>query len=144
LTNEGYRSDHGGWGFLYLNLLKALGSVYELTISSSPVNFTVAVVSTPENGASFSVGSIIPVEWVTLGGPQDLTWQLNVDGVEVWTGYSLETSIDTSSLDPGSHSITLIAVGATTPFPLEDWSQLVEPQWDAPVPVQFIVNFNLV
>ncbi len=130
LRAPGYRGD-GGWGYYYLNLTQALMAVYRGDTDS-----TLLAVSSPLAGAKVA-GEMLQVAWTTLknapGAPQRFT--VLVDGQAVLTGVEAhEAQVSLAGLQPGAHTLTIIAEGATTRYPLSS-TELDIPNAALPVSV---------
>jgi len=102
----------GGWGFYYMNLTKAILSLYqEVTLDITVLALSApypAVIKTPD----------LPLDWKTLGNnPKSYT--LQVDGhvvADKLKGNSYTLSL--AAIPPGKHRITLLARGVHTYFDL--------------------------
>jgi hypothetical protein len=122
-TAPGYRSDSGGWGYYYLNLTRALMDLYR----DPNFDSTLLAVSHPLPGATLGEESV-EVCWSTLGvEPQSVTVLLDrqVAAAEV-KGTSAVISL--AGLAAGPHTLTVIAEGAATRYPLslEKWDEPLE------------------
>lgn len=133
LTAPGYRGD-GGWGFTYLNLTRALVDVYRHGFDGS----TLLAVSEPLAHTE-GAGEVLPVAWSVLG-PQPESFTLLVDDDVVAKDLKgSRAELPLTGLAPGAHTLTVIAEGAVTRYPLS-YTSLDEPLQE-PVPVRVDVPF---
>ena len=104
---------HGGWGYYYLNLTKALISLYR---GETP-GITVMALSGP-SGPAIVKEDKLPLSWKTVGAtPADYT--LKLDGTAVASGIHGESyTLDLSTTAAGKHRVELVADGAYTYFDL--------------------------
>jgi hypothetical protein len=113
MTGCAYRGC-GGWGYYYMNLTKALISLYR---GETP-DATVMALSAPFQPTAIK-GDHVPLRWSVLGkNPNGYT--VSVDGQPVahglgGSGYNL----DCAKLAKGKHRITLLAEGAKTYYDLD-------------------------
>jgi len=111
LTSFGYRDDKGGWGFYYLNLTHALMDIFRGDRKESTL---LAV-----DYMSISKGKI-NLHWSVAGvAPKDFT--VAIDGKAILkkiTATSCKVSVN--GLKLGKHTITVIANGVSTRYPLSD------------------------
>jgi hypothetical protein len=113
LTGCAYRGC-GGWGFYYMNLTKALISLYR---GETP-DATVMALSAPFQPAEVK-GDHIPLRWSVLGKtPAAYTVSLDERAV-VRNLHTSEYNFDCSNLSPGKHRITLRAEGALSYYDLD-------------------------
>ena len=112
LTCPGYRGD-GGWGFLYLNLTRALIDLYRQKTPET----TVLVVEQP-NRRQVVGEDRLPVKWTWLGkAPQGFTLELN--GKTVASGIKgTETVVDIHGQPDGPIVLRLTAEGTTARYDL--------------------------
>lgn len=117
----------GGWGFYYVNLTKAILSLYQevtpdITVLALWAPFR-AVIKDKE----------FPLEWETLGN-NPTSYTLELDGniiADKLTGNTYTLSL--AQLAPGKHGITLIARGAHTYFDLSPGKLAVRSAQPLPV-----------
>ena len=105
--------DCGGWGYYYLNLTKALISLYR---QETP-DITVTALSSPVKGTVVK-DKTFRLHWNTLGKPPS-SYTVKVDGrteAERIQGESYQ--LDLSKIPAGKHQVTLVAEGAYTYFDL--------------------------
>lgn len=112
LTSSGYRSK-GGYGYFYLNLMRALISMYHEKVKP-PVS-TIVTLAHPEDDAEIA-GKEIEVAWSYIG-KQPESYSLFLDGSEVAQN-TLATSwkVNLGNLSHGRHEIKLAAHGTQTRF----------------------------
>ena len=109
----GYRGC-GGWGFYYVNLTKALVSLYR---GETP-NITVLALSGPTSTES-GIGKTVHLEWDFVG-TQPKSYSLWLDGKQVRQGLEgNSTDLDAAGWKAGSHMIELRAAGVYTLFNLD-------------------------
>ncbi len=130
----GYRSC-GGWGYYYMNLTKALISLYR---NQTP-DITVMALSAP-----FQPGVVKEkrwrVSWNVIGNPPS-DYTLKVDENIVAEKIPVDHyTLDLSKLARGKHRVTLIANGAHTHFDLAP-EKLTEKS-SAPLPVTSTIEFT--
>lgn len=105
--------DHGGWGYYYLNLTKALISLYR---GETP-GITVMALSGPAQPAIVKENKL-PLSWKTVGA-QPSSYTLKLDGAKVAGGLHGDTyTLDLKGVSPGKHWVELVADGAYTYFDL--------------------------
>lgn len=114
LTAHAYRGK-GGWGFYYLNLLRALVDSYHQTEPET----TVLVMDHPGHGQSIS-GKTLPLRWTWVG--KDPTgFELTVNGgKQSFPVETKEVEIDLSTLPAGPLEITLSAPGTLARYALSN------------------------
>ncbi len=113
LTGCAYRGC-GGWGYYYMNLTKALISLYR---GETP-DATVLALSALFQPVAFK-GDHFPLRWSVLGkAPAAYTVSLDERPV-AQNLHTSEYSLDCSKLAPGKHRITLLAAGAQTYYDLD-------------------------
>ncbi len=106
LTGCAYRGC-GGWGYYYMNLTKALISLYK---GETP-DATVMVLSAPFQGAAVR-GNHIPLRWSVLGKPA-VAYSILLDDRPIAQDlHTTEYNLDCSKLALGKHRLTLRAQGA--------------------------------
>ena len=136
MTAAGFRGDHGGWGFYFLNLTRALLDIY----NGQANDCTVLTVANPLRNAVVTEPKIT-VEWVVTGKKPD-KFSIEIDGQTVkrnLTGTSTEISI--AQLGKGAHILTCKVDGAVTRYPLS-FTELDIPLIN-PIPVQVDVPFEI-
>jgi hypothetical protein len=103
----------GGWGYYYLNLTKALISLYR---GETP-GITVMALSGPSSPAVVKEDKL-PLSWTAVGAaPTGFT--LKLDGALVASGVHTEDyTLDLSGIAAGEHRVELTADGAYTYFDL--------------------------
>jgi hypothetical protein len=132
-TAPGYRGE-GGWGFFYLNLTRALVDVYRHGFKGS----TLLAVSSPLRDAAVT-GDTMTAAWTVLG-PEPEGFTLLVDGDVVAEGLpGPEVDIPLAGLAPGAHTLTVVAEGAVTRYPLSCTS--LDETLREPIPVRVEVPF---
>ncbi len=134
MTAPGFRGDHGGWGFYFLNLAQALIDIY----NGKANGCTVLTVANPLRNAVVA-GPKISVEWAVTGVRPE-GFSIDIDGQTVkrdLTGTSTEIYI--GSLKKGTHILTCKAKGAVTRYPLS-FTELDSPLVH-PISVQVDVPF---
>lgn len=125
----------GGWGYYYMNLTKALISLYR---GETP-DITVTVLSGPFEPAVVNK-TRLPLTWKTLGAPP-VSYTLKLDDKTVNDDLHGEAyTLDLGGVSPGMHRITLIANGAHTYFDLNP-EKLTEKS-AGPLPVTSAIEFN--
>ena len=130
----GYRGC-GGWGYYYLNLTKALISLYR---DETP-GITVLALSGPALPAVVK-GSQLHLTWNYLGTPPG-SYTLEVDGravAEKLTGENY--TLDLLKLSPGKHTVRLVANGVHTCFDLAPERMATKSR--TPLPVTSAIEIN--
>ena len=103
----------GGWGFFYLDLTRALVSMYHETKPRS----TLLAVGGPLSGAT-ACGATLPVFWTTVGA-QPRGVELKLDGRTVASGvHGTSYRLSLAGLRRGPHTLTVLAKGSTTRYVL--------------------------
>jgi len=127
--------DRGGWGYYYLNLTKALISLYR---GETP-GITVMALSGPSAPAIVKENKL-PLSWKTIGAaPTSFT--LKLDDAPVASGIHGETyTLDLSGIAEGKHRVELVAEGAYTRFDLTS-ERLAEVSAE-PLPVTSSIEFT--
>lgn len=137
LTAPGYRGDQGGWGFYYLNLTQALMDIYRNESDDS----TVLAVRSPLEGARVS-GSQLHVAWSVIGAPATQV-RIEIDGNAVRTGITdTDDSISLGGLTKGHHTLTVVAEGAHTRYPLS--RERMDIPLETGIPVRVSVPIQLI
>lgn len=134
LTAPGSRGDRGGWGFYDLNLTQALMALYR----GQAEGCTILAVGSPLRHAVVT-GDVLSVSWSIIGEPV-VYFSIALDGQAVKekiTGNTAE--IPLTGLPDGLHTVTVIAEGAITRFPLSRTA--LDTPLDAPVLVRVDVLF---
>jgi hypothetical protein len=109
ITAPGFRGDQGGWGFLYINLTKAMMDIYRGNVD----DVTLLAVHVAD-----STGSELVLEWTTIGIAPD-SYTVSVDGETVADEISeLSLSIPMADLSPGEHAFAVTANGVGTRYEL--------------------------
>ena len=126
----------GGWGYYFVNMTKALISLYR---NQTP-DITVLALSAP-----FQPGCVKekhwPLSWNVLGKPPS-SYTLQLDGRTVAENIQGEKYVlDLSHTRPGKHRVTLIANGAHTYFDLAP-EKLAEKS-ATPLPVTSTIEFSV-
>lgn len=112
LTAHAYRGQ-GGWGFLYLNLMRALVDCYH----QAEPETTVLALDHPGYGQSVS-GAILPLRWTWVGKAPS-GFELTVNGKkQVLTAETSQSDIDLSNMAAGPIDITLTATGTQARYVL--------------------------
>ena len=132
----GFRGDHGGWGFYYLNLTRALVDLYR----NPDEECTLLAISAPLRGAVIT-GNALDVAWSILGKePQQYT--ILLDGKVIISRHAGQTAaVSLDQVADGPHTIGVAADGAKTYYK-SSRMELVE-RLDSPIPVQVDVPFVL-
>jgi hypothetical protein len=134
LTGCAYRGC-GGWGYYYLNLTKALISLYR---GETP-NATVMALSGPFQSGTVK-GNRLPLRWSVLGKPPS-AYTLSLDERPIVRNlHALDYSLDCSTLSAGKHRITLLAEGAETSFDLDPTELATKSA--KPLPVTSSIEFT--
>ncbi len=125
----------GGWGYYYMNLTKALISLYR---GETP-NITVMALSAPFEPEVVKKPTL-PLTWETLGA-QPKSFSLKLDGETVASRLHGDSYLlHLPRLAPGTHEVTLVAHGAHTYF---DLSPKREAEKSAtPLPVTSTIQFR--
>ena len=134
LNGCGYRGC-GGWGYYYMNMTKALISLYRNETS----DITVMALSAPFEPANMKA-SKLPLTWKTIGKkPSDYT--LEIDGKIVANNITGQNyTLDLSQMHSGKHRVNLVANGAHTYFDLRP-EKLAEKS-ATPLPVTSAIEFT--
>lgn len=136
LTAHGYRGDRGGWGYCYLNLTRALIHLFH---QQEPQE-TIMAVYPPARGQEVTE-SHIDLEW-TVAGKIPEGYKILLDGNVVVKGVHESSYIlDLSGVTNGTHTVTVMAEGAMTRFPLS-YTEMDIPL-DDPISVKVRVPFIL-
>lgn len=113
LTSPGYRGDEGGWGFYYLNLTRAL---MDICRGNAPED-TLLALAKPDPQAVVE-SSTLDVEWM-WAGKQPEGFTVLLDGRPVADGVTEHSySVSLGGLEPGTHTLAVVADGGTTRYPL--------------------------
>jgi hypothetical protein len=136
LDKCGYRGC-GGWGYYYMNLTKALISLYR---NETP-DITVLALSGPALPALVK-GSQLPLTWNYLGkSPSSYT--LKVDGQTVAEDLRGESfTLDLSRLSAGKHTVRLAAHGVHTLFELAPERLTTKSRTPLPVTSEIEINYS--
>lgn len=136
LTTPGYRANNGGWGFFYLNLIRALVDLYK---QPSPET-TVLVASEPSLNQVVTTKQL-NVQWTTAGRvPTGFTISINGQ-VVAQNLHGTSATIDLSGIKNGTKTLRLTALGTQSRYLLsykEDSQPLAQP-----VAAYVDVNFTL-
>ena len=136
LTAHAYRGQ-GGWGFYYLNLLRALVDCYHQTEPET----TVLVMDQPGYGQAIS-GKTFPLRWTWVG--KDPTgFELTVNGGK--QRFPLETKeveIDLSTLPAGALEITLTAADTLARYALSNTEASLPAETLAPATVSTVLVYT--
>ena len=112
LTAAAYRGD-GGWGFYYLNLLRALVDCYHQPEPET----TVVALDNPGYGKTIT-GTTLPLRWSWVGRAPE-GFKLLVNGhAQTFPPEATETSIDLAAQSAGELDITLAATGTVARYAL--------------------------
>jgi hypothetical protein len=134
LKECGYRGC-GGWGYYYMNLTKALISLYR---NQTP-DITVLALSAPFEPAIVRDRKL-PLTWKTLG-QQPESYTLELDGQVAAQDLKTQSYVlDLAAAHPGTHQVKLIANGAHTYFDLAP-EKLTEKS-ATPLPVTSSIEFK--
>lgn len=116
LTAPAYRGK-GGWGFLQLNIVRALVDLYR---QKTPVT-TVVTIAEPLMGAVLE-GDHVTVKWVSAGAPAK-SYTLLLNGKPVARGLKgTSAEVSLKGVPRGPVTFKLIAVGATARYALS-WTE---------------------
>ena len=111
-TARAYRGE-GGWGFYYLNLLRALVDCYQ----QAKPETTVLVLSQPLDGASLS-GPTVDIAWQWLGkAPESIELRVNGQRVE-HDPESLVHTLDITAYPSGPLNISVTGIGTQSRYTL--------------------------
>ena len=125
----------GGWGYYYMNLTKALISLYR---GETP-GITVLALSGPFQPAVVKQ-SPLPLTWQTVGN-SPRSYDLQIDGATVAKAIQGDKySLDLSRVHPGKHRVTLVANGVHTVFDLNPEKLTVKSA--TPLPVTSTIEFT--
>ena len=134
LKGCGYRGC-GGWGYYYMNMTKALISLYR---NETP-DITVMALSAPFQPATVKHKKV-PLTWKTLG-KKPSSYTLEMDGKIVANNITGQNyTLDLSQIHSGKHHVNLVANGAHTYFDLGP-EKLAEKS-GPPLPVTSTIEFN--
>jgi hypothetical protein len=112
LSSPGYRSDPGGWGFLYTNLTQAILAMYR---GEYPDDTLLAIEEPP--GEERVPGGPITVRWTTLGRAPEKV-QVLVDDQVVAEVQGVQEATLPVGMAAGPHIVEVRAVERTTHFRL--------------------------
>lgn len=130
----GYRGC-GGWGYYYMNLTKALISLYR---KETP-GITVLALSGPVQSAVIRRRQLA-LTWNYLGKPPD-SYTLKVDGRALAKDFPGQSyTLDLSTFSPGKHKVQLIANGVYTYFDLDP--EHLTRKSNSPLPVTSTIEFD--
>jgi hypothetical protein len=134
LSAPAYRGT-GGWGFLQLNLLRALVDLYRQPTPET----TVIAISKPLRMNAVS-GNALEVEWSTVGVEPN-GYLFTVDSKEVDAKVTPEktASLSLAGLSDGTHQLRVTAKGTKSHYPLL-YDQEVE-RLSTPVEAYAVVDF---
>ncbi|EGD81265.1 hypothetical protein PTSG_11301 [Salpingoeca rosetta] len=112
----------GGWGFRYLNLLRALIALYTHADTTS----TVLAVARPLNHTvvNSTLGGTLPVEWAQVSGvgvdASGCVAKVTLDGalVGMFPATTTKAYVPLGGLPPGEHTLTVTLPECTTRYPL--------------------------
>ena len=125
----------GGWGYYYLNLTKALISLYR---GKTP-DITVMAVSSPFQAAQVKEKHLL-LKWTVLG-QRPRAYSVEMDGKKLAKGIQNHSyALDLSKTVPGKHRVTVTAEGVHTYFDL-DPAKLTE-ESTRPLPVTSTIDFT--
>jgi hypothetical protein len=125
----------GGWGYYYMNLTKALISLYR---NETP-DITVLALSAPIQPEVVKTNEL-PLNWVTLGA-QPSSYTLEIDQKVVVEGIQGDAyRLDLSKIQPGTHTVTLIGKGVHTCFDLNP--ERLTQKSATPIPVTSTIEFK--
>lgn len=117
LTTPAYRGN-GGWGFFYLNLVRACVDL----LHQDPPQTSVLAIAQPDRNHHVA-GDQMTVIWRTVGKPLPHGVNISIDNAIVASNITEQSvSLDISSLAPGSHTLTLTAPGALQRYRLS-WTE---------------------
>jgi len=134
LDKCGYR-DCGGWGYYYLNLTKALISLYRKETS----DITVLALSGPALPTAVK-DNRLHLSWNYLG-QRPASYTLKVDGQTVAENLQgKDFTLDLSKLSAGKHTVQLVANGVHTYFDLSPARLTIKS--NNPLPVESAIEFK--
>jgi hypothetical protein len=124
----------GGWGYYYLNLTKALISLYR---KQTP-DITIMALSGPFQSAVIKQNRL-PLSWKVLGPPPS-GYTLELDGKRVVENIRGEKyTLELARVPAGKHRVTLVANGVHTYFDLAPDKMTEKSQ--TPMPVSSTIDF---
>jgi hypothetical protein len=125
----------GGWGYYYMNLTKALISLY---CHETP-GITVMALSAPF-GAEAVKQNHLALSWEVVGEAPK-TYEVQLDGHTAARAIrGTKYTLDLSQVRPGSHQVTLLANGVHTFFDLNPERMTVRST--SPLPVTSAIHFT--
>jgi len=125
----------GGWGYYYMNLTKAILSLYRGTTP----DITIMALSGPYQSLTVEQ-QVLPLNWRVLG-KQPTTFTVQLDGKVVAGDISAESYLlNLKGASEGKHRVTVTANGAHTYFDL-DPSRLTN-RSNQPLPVDSSIDFT--
>lgn len=109
LTSPAYRNENGGYGYFYLNLMRALIDLYRQGTPTS----TVLTIANPDYRDG-TCGDTLEVRWTWIG-KQPETYSLYLDGHLLEKGLQ-ETfyTLGLGHLKPGEHTLKVVGTGTET------------------------------
>ena len=126
----------GGWGYYYMNLTKALISLYR---NETP-DITVLALSGPAQSAVVKENQL-PLTWNYVGKSPG-SYTLKVDGRSVAENLQGERyTLDLSKFAPGKHTLQLVANGVHTYFDLSPERLAVKSGTPLPVTSSIEINY---
>jgi hypothetical protein len=127
----------GGWGYYYMNLTKALVSLYR---NQTP-DITVLALSGPALPRVVNKKKL-PLNWNYVGTAPS-SYSLKVDGRVVAENVSGEKyTLDLSMLSPGKHTVQVVAKGVHTYFDLAPERLTIKSQTALPVTSSIEINYS--
>jgi len=142
MIQKGFRSWRGGWGFYFVNLLRALFDLYQQSLEND--QFLLIAISNPERLEVIST-TAYNLQWTTIGSVPDsiaaCTYSIQIDGVNIvsnWKGNNY--LIDFSSLSDGNHWLTILVERRLTYYPLSS-DRLDDVPLKQAIPLQVQVEF---
>ncbi|MCX6360655.1 MAG: hypothetical protein NT029_12645 [Armatimonadetes bacterium] len=134
LTTLAYRGE-GGWGFYYLNLLRALVDLYRRPVPTT----TVLTISRPLN-RQVVTGEALTVEWLWVG-KRPRSFRVLLDGKPVAATVAEKAAVSLRGLRPGAHTLRVVAVGSQARYRLS-WTEDALPL-TRPEPAASEIRFRL-
>lgn len=135
LTAAAYRGD-GGWGFYYLNLLRALVDCYR----QAEPETTVLALDHPGYGKTVS-GDALPLRWTWVGRAPE-GYKLRVNGrVQALPAETEELTLDLADYAPGPLEIDLTAVGTQARYALSYTEAALPAEAPEPATVHTVLRY---
>lgn len=148
LQQIGYRSTRGGWGFYYVNQVRALRDLYiQVLAGPGPLAdepIVLASIAAPDRQQNITQKALV-MQWSVIG-PYDgtnNTYAIQVNDVTVAKGITEQTyTLNLAGVQNGPATITVIVENRTTRYPLSA-DRVDAVPLENPIPLQVSVEVNI-